>query len=402
MTADKKNLLCAVIAALLALSVFYFIYRYNYNTEEAKDVVTVGFVYDGDESTPYTANFIHAAKQLKAEYGKKVKIIERFNVPTEEAEETLKELAEKKCDIIFTNTYEYGETAKKVAESYPKIQFCAATCDNANEKPIIENYHTFMGEIYQGRYVSGLAAGAKLSEMIKDGTISSSQAIVGYVAAFPHAEVISGYTAFFLGVREQCPSAVMKVKYVNTWNSFALEEKAANDLINKGCVIISHHTNSIGTAVACEESDRELPAYHVGYNQDMSEIAPTTELISCRLDWAPYYKSAVEALLKGENIEKHLDANIHGNDASAGFDEGWVTMYDPNPAIASNNCKKIIDTAIAEISKHNAHIFKGDYKGTDPSDPSDTYDLNNEYFENKDSSAPSFHYVLDDIITIEE
>lgn len=402
MSADKKNIICSFIAALLAIGVFFGIYKIRSSGNNAKDKVTVGFIYDGDKSTPYTANFIHAAKQLKSEYGKKVKIIEMYNVPSENIEETLTELADKKCDIIFTNTYEYGNATKKFAEKHPDIQFCAATCDNANDKPVLENYHTFMGEIYQARYVSGLAAGDKLRDMIKKGTITEDKALVGYVAAYPSAEVISGYTAFFLGVREKCPSAHMKVKYVNTWNSFALEKEAAQKLIDEGCIIISHHTNSIGSAVACEESDKELPAYHVGYNQDLSEIAPTKALISCRLDWAPYYISAVGAVLNGENIEKHLDANIHGNDASAGFDEGWVTMFDVNPSLAPEGCQKMLDDAISDLKRGKIHIFQGDYKATDPSNPDDTYDLNKEYIENENSSAPSFHYVLDDVITIEE
>ena len=402
MSVEKKNLICSLIAALLAIGIFFFVYKYTSNEELAKDKVTVGFIYDGDKSTPYTANFIHAAKQLKSEYGKKVTVIEKYNVPSDNIEETIDELAKNKCDIIFTNTYEYGKATKKAAEKYPDIQFCAATCDNANEKPVLENYHTFMGEIYQGRYVCGLAAGAKLQQMIKEGIITESHALVGYVAAFPNAEIISGYTAFFLGVRKQCPSAVMKVKYVDTWNSFVLERKAAQALIDEGCVIISHHTNSIGSAIACEESEREIPVYHVGYNQDMSEIAPLSALISCKLNWAPYYISAVGAVLDGESIEKHLEANIHGNDASAGFDEEWVSMFDINPGIAPEGCEKMLEDAIKNIANGKTHIFQGDYKGTDPDDPSDTYDLNTEYIENKNSSAPSFHYVLDDVITIEK
>ena len=166
---EKKNILCAIIAAVLALSMFYGYYRFRRAIDEGKQFAKVGFIYDGDASTPYSANFIRATNKLKAEYGDKVEIIEKNNVPYESAESVIDDLAAQGCDIIFTNSYGYGETAKKMAEKYSHIEFCEATCDNANSGNELPNYHTFMGEIYQGRYISGIAAGAKLNEMINDG-----------------------------------------------------------------------------------------------------------------------------------------------------------------------------------------------------------------------------------------
>lgn len=395
---ERRNILCALIAAVLAISMFYGYYRFRLAIDEGKQFAKVGFIYDGDASTPYSANFIRATNKLKAEYGDKIEVIEKNNVPYESAGSVIDELASQGCDIIFTNSYGYGETARKMAEKYSHIEFCEATCDNS--EPELSNYHTFMGEIYQGRYISGIAAGAKLNEMIEKGEITEQQAIVGFVAAYPVAEVISGYTAFLLGVRSQCPSAVMKVKYINTWTSYSLEKEAAEQLIEEGCVIISHHSNTIASALACQNAEKPYTVYHVGYNQDMMDIAPTVALISCRIDWSEYIIGAVDAVLKKGKIEKHIKGSVHGSDASGGFKEGWVEMLELNPAIAPDGADKLIEDAISDMSSGSTHVFKGDYVGVDPNDPNDTYNLNDEYVENKERSAPTFHYVLKDVITV--
>lgn len=227
--------------------------RFSAKSSEA-DQVKVGFIYDGDAATPYSANFMRAEEALKNELGDRVTVIPIRNVSEADSEAHIRSLAEAGCDIIFTTSYGYEETAKSLAHEYPDVEFCQATGDNANTDPVLPNYHTFMGEIYEGRYISGVLAGMKLHEMISAGTISAEEAVVGYVAAFPYAEVISGYTAFFLGVRSVVPDAVMKVKYSNTWSGYAVEYQLAKELIEEGCVLISQHSDTIGPAVACEEA----------------------------------------------------------------------------------------------------------------------------------------------------
>ena len=173
---------------------------------------------------------------------------------------------------------------KKLAEKYPDIEFCMATCSNANEEPRLENYHTFMGAIYQGRYTAGVAAGMKLQELIDNGTITKEQAKIGYVAAYPYAEVISGYTAFLLGVRSVVPDAVMSVRYTNNWNDYLTEKKYAKEFIDEGCVIISQHSDTTGPATACEATDSDTPVYIVSYNESMANVAPTTYLTGCKIN----------------------------------------------------------------------------------------------------------------------
>ncbi|MBR6223046.1 MAG: BMP family ABC transporter substrate-binding protein [Lachnospiraceae bacterium] len=397
----RNDIVSIVVCAVILLGVFIFNSTVFKNSSELK-TIKVGFVYDGDESAPYTYNYIRAQKAIEANYGDNVETIVKSNISEEEGENSLKELVSEGCELIFTTSYGYGEAAKKLAEAHPEIEFCEATCDNADDKPFCSNYHTFMGEIYSGRYISGMVAGMKLKELIESGKITRDQAKIGYVAAFPYAEVISGYTAFLLGIRHIVPEAKMTVRYTNNWTDYTLEKKYAEALIEEGAVIISQHSDTIGPAVACENSSVSHPVYHVGYNDSMLDVAPTTSLISSRINWTPYMLSAVEAVLKGEKIEKVVDAKVFGNDCSAGFERNWVQMVELNTLIAAEGTEDMIEKSIEDFKKGRITVFEGDYTGTDPFDPNDKIDLKGGFVENEKSSAPTFHYVLDDVITIEE
>ena len=366
-----------------------------------KDHLIVGFIYDNDESTPYTYNFSLAKDAVEKKYGEKVDIKTCSNVLDDEMEEPLRELAEEGCDIIFFNGY--SELVPKLAPDYPDIQFCQTSYMDMNGKSVPANYHTFKGEAYQGRYVSGIAAGMKIRQMITEGVISEDQALVGFVAAFPTSEVISGYTAFILGVRSIVPEATMRVCYTQTWSSYAQEKSAAQELIDGGCVIISQHTDTIGPAIACEDHSGKNPVYFVGYNQSMSEVAPGASLVTARICWEPYVLSAVDAVMSNKTIESVVQGNIHGSDVSAGFKKGWVEMDDLNQQVAAPGTMDAMDKAIAEFKRgKNDFVFAGNYKGVNPEDPSDTIDLRTPYIENANTSYPLFDYILSDIITVEE
>ena len=387
-------LTCAVILAALVCG-FQML-----NLNGGREHLTVGFIYDNDESTPYTYNFSLAKDAVEKKYGERVDILTCSNVLDDEMEEPLRELAEQGCDIIFFNGY--SEKVIQLAPEYPNIQFCQTSYMDMSNTSVPANYHTFKGEAYQGRYVSGIAAGKKIEQMIAEGTITEDQAIVGFVAAFPTSEVISGYTAFLLGARSVVPQTVMRVSYTNTWSSYAEEKSAAQQLISDGCVILSQHTDTIGPAIACEEAAEHREVYFVGYNQSMSEVAPATSLVTARICWEPYVLSAVDAVLRDKEIESVVSGRIHGTDASAGFEFGWVEMDDLNQQVAAPGTQEAMDKTIAQF-KHGdgAFVFKGDYTGVDPSNASDTCDLRSGYTENANTSYPLFHYILNDVITIE-
>jgi len=399
----KSIYLTTIVTSLIVIMTFAAIHFITLSRDRSRETITVGFVYDGDESTPYTANFIRAQKAVERKLGDKVHVIVKSNVhDTDGGDQAVSELIAEGCDLIFTTSSGYGVAAKKYAGQYPSVQFCQATCLDANSAPVYENYHTFMGEVYEGRYISGVIAGMKLQEMIDEKMITENEAKVGYVAAYPYAEVISGYTAFFLGVRAACPSAVMDVKYTYTWSSYHIEKACADELINRGCVVLSQHSDTTGPAIACEEMYSKKSVYHVGYNSSMIDVAPTSSLVSLRINWEPYILGACEAVLANRKIEDYVEGHVHGNDIGGGFDLGWVEMLELNTIIAPKGAEEKMNELIRDFSKGKVKVFEGEYIGVDPNDPERVFDLRNGYSENREHSAPTFHYVLRDVITVVE
>ena len=396
----KRVYIITTLTCLVIMAAFIGCFRLL-NLSGGREHLKVGFIYDNDESTPYTYNFSLAKDAVEKKYGERVEIVTCSNVTDEETEEPLRELAGEGCDIIFFNGY--SEAVKRLAPEYPDVQFCQTSYMDMSDQAVPGNYHTFKGEAYQGRYVSGIAAGMKIRQMIEDGIISEEQAIIGFVAAYPTSEVISGYTAFLLGARSVVPQTVMRVSYTHTWSSYAEEKSAAQQLINDGCVILSQHTDTIGPAIACEEAMNKRPVCYVGYNQSMAEVAPGSSLVTSRICWEPYILGAVDALMMNKEIEEVVTGRIHGTDISAGFENGWVEMIDLNEQLAASGTQEAMDKAIAQFCRGDVGIvYRGDYTGTDPEDPADRIDLRNGYIENRDTSYPTFHYVLSDLITIEK
>ena len=396
----RETLITAIISVIFLL--LFAVNHIMFNSPSThNEVLKIGFIYDGDESIPYTNSFIRAQHTIEEQFGDKIQVIVQSNVSPDELEETLEELIESECSLIFTISYSHAIIAKEFAEKYPHVQFCQACGDNANEEPVLKNYHTFMGEIYQGRYISGIIAGMKLQELIDKSIISKDEAKIGYVGAYPYPEVISGYTAFLLGVLSVVPSAKMTVAYTYTWSSFSEEKNCAKRLIDEGCVIIGQHSDTIGPAVACEENF-EKNVFHVGYNQSMIDVAPMTSLVSTRINWTPYISGAVRAILNKKSIEKSIKGHVHGNDIGAGFDLGWVQMLEINSIAAAEGSERVIELTEQAFKKGKKSVFVGNYIGVNPYDEEDTYNLKKEYKENANSSAPTFSYILKDYITLEE
>ena len=395
----KRVYIATALTCLVIMAALIGVFRF-FNLTGGRTDLKIGFIYDNDESTPYTYNFSLATDALEKEFGDKIQIFTCSNVLDEEMEEPLRSLADKGCDIIFFNGY--SELVRKLAPEYPDIQFCQTSYMDMSDQTVPSNYHTFKGEAYQGRFVSGIAAGMKINQMISEGILTDDKATVGFVAAFPTPEVISGYSAFLMGVRSIAPKAVMRVHYTETWSSYALEKSAAQSLIDDGCVIISQHTDTIGPAIACEQaSENGKEVYFVGYNQSMSEVAPGTSLITSRICWEPYVISAVKAVMADKPIESVVSGRIHGTDVSAGFEKGWVEMIDLNQQVAAPGTQEAMDAAIEMF--RNGYLefaFRGNYIGVNPNDPTDTCDLHSGYIENEFTSYPTFHYYLFDIITI--
>ena len=194
----------------------------------------------------------------------------------------------------------------------------------------------------------------------------------------------------------------MRVRYIGTWCSYSKEKACARTLIDEGCVIIGQHTDTFGPAMACEEASATRRVYHVGYNQSMNDVAPMSSLVSTRINWTPYITRAVAAVLEHRTIEKVVGGRVHGNDVCAGFDEGWVEILELNDHIAARGTQNRVTRAVDAFRKGSLTVFKGNYTGVDPDNPADTCDLKQGYVENAEYSFPTFHYVLDDVVTVEQ
>ena len=395
----KKIFLPTVIICVLVLAALSFITGFWDNAPKI-NVTRVGFVYSEDESTPYTANFVKAQRALEDEYGDRVQVMVKSNVLNRESEQPMRELIRGGARILFINMD--TDIPITLAREFPDVQFCQVSLPSISMEGTPENYHTFNGEIYQARYISGIAAGMKLRQLLDSGALLPQDALVGYIGANASTEVVSGYTAFLLGVRSVAPEATMRVRYTGSWSNYAAEKEQTRELIDEGCVIIAQHVNTTAPAVACEEAvSAGKTVYHVGYHQSMMDIAPSCALVSIRTNWAPYVIQAVRAVMSGTAIENTVEAHEHGRDLSAGFESGWVELMELNKFIAAEGTQEKIDNAIEGLKKGKIRVFSGNYTGVNPLNASDTIDLNEGFTENQYSSNPSFGYILKDCITVE-
>ena len=317
-------------------------------TEDARRSVKAGLICIGDENDQgYTYNFIRgrdAATEALAAEGIDVDWVTKWNVGEDSScEDANRELAEDGCEIIIDNSFGFEEFMLKVAPEYPEIQFVSCT-NQASWQDELPNTHNAFADIYEGRYLAGVVAGMKLQEMIDSGEIAEDQAVIGYVGAFAFAEVISGYTAYFLGARSVCPSVTMKVLFVNSWSDATEEGNAAAALADQGCVMISQHSDNTSPATTAQASG----VYHTGYNNDMTGIAPEASLVSTRIDWAPYFEYAIRAVADGEAFDQ---------DWCHGMDMGAVELTALNEALAAEGTAEKLEEVEAALRDGTLQVF---------------------------------------------
>ena len=273
-------------------------------------------------------------------------IIWKYDIPEDEkAYDAAVDLAEQGCDIIFADSFGHESYIWQAASEYPDVIFCHATGTTAASAKIA-NGHNYFTKVYESRYVSGVVAGLKLKEMMDAGIVTDPY--IGYVGAFPYAEVKSGYTAFFLGVRSIVPEAHMDVTYTNSWADQTAEYDAANSLIAKGCVIISQHADTTGAPTAVEEALQSgKTVYCVGYNVDMLAAAPNAALTSAQNNWSALYTIMIESAMKGETIP---------TDISVGYADNGVMISKLGPNCAEGTAEKVTDVEKA-IADGTLHVF---------------------------------------------
>ena len=363
--------------------------------------VKIGFICLHDENSTYDLNFINGAKEACEELG--VEYMIRTNVPEgQECYDAACEMADAGCNIVFADSFGHEDFMIQAAKEFPEVQFCHATGTKAHTEGIA-NYHNAFATIYEGRYLAGIAAGMKLNEMIADGKITEEEAKIGYVGAFTYAEVISGYTSFFLGARSVCPSATMEVTFTGSWYDEIAEKEGATNLISDGCVLISQHADSMGAPTACETAG--VP--NISYNGSTVAACPNTFIVSSRIDWAPYYKYIIGCVAAGEAI----DTDWCGDLAT-----GSVVLTDVNEAAAAEGTAAAIEEAKAALENGSVHVFSSDaitvegepltsYMAdvdTDAAYTPDTEVVADGYFhESEYRSAPYFDLQIDGITLLD-
>jgi len=379
----------------------------------------------GDNSS-YDKNFIDAFKAAceakgltEDQYTIVVDILEEGNDCYEKAAQ----FADAGYKVVFADSFGHQANMIKAAKEFSDVQFCHATGtgaslsldqDASNDTPA--NFHNAFASIYEGRYLAGVAAGLKLIEMYGE-DITDAEATIGYVGAWPYAEVISGYTSFYLGVKSVVSNVTMKVKYTNSWYDEAAEKNAAIALINAGATLVSGHADSMGVPTACKEAN--VP--NVFYNGVSSE---STFVIASKINWQPYFEYMLDCVMNNKEIAKDYTGTLAtgsvqitalGQAAAAGtqakldavkaklisgelkvFDTANFTVRNAKAdTSAFSKASAITMDENGKLIAYNADIIDlGDYAG-------ETNAIENGIFtESSKRSAPYFDIIIDGITII--
>ena len=375
-------------------------------TEATADVsdMKVGFIFLHDENSTYDLNFMNAAKEACANLGfSEDQYIFRTNIPEgQECYDAACELADAGCTVIFADSFGHEDYMIQAAKEFPEVQFCHATGTRAHTEGL-SNYHNAFASIYEGRYLAGVAAGLKLNEMIAAGEFTAEEAKMGYVGAYTYAEVVSGYTSFYLGAKSVCPTVTMDVTFTGSWYDETAEKVAAYMLIDRGCKLISQHADSMGAPTACETAG--VP--NVSYNGSTVAACPNTFIVSSRINWAPYYEFVITSVMNGTEIP----ADWTGTLAT-----GSVVLTDVNEkAAAAGTADKlaevrkaledgtthVFDTATFTVGGETLTSYLADVD-TDAAYEADTEVIADGYFhESEFRSAPYFDLQIDGITLLD-
>ena len=352
-------------------------------------------------SSTYDKNFREAFEAAQKELG--FQAIIKENIGEDDAcQATAEEMAEQGCNVIFADSFGHEDYMIAAAKNYPNTYFCHATGVKAASENL-PNYFNAFASIYEGRYLAGVTAGLKLKALYGDG-ITDEQAKIGYVGAHPYAEVKSGYTSFFLGVRSVISKATMEVTFTGSWYDERLEKNAAELLITRGAKLISQHADSYGAPNACETAN--IP--NVSYNGSTLEHCPNTFLVSSKINWKPYYVHAIECFLNGGGLEK---------DYVGTFATGSVELT-PFSKNCAEGTEAYVNNVKQELLNGTRHVFDVNtftVGGQAPSEanvkphpvytfnpPEGTQFLKNGYYnESVYRSAPSFDIDIDGITLID-
>lgn len=369
--------------------------------DAAAVTVKAGFIFLHDENSSYDLNFINAAKAACEALG--VEYLFKTNIPEGEAcYDAAAELVDEGCNFIFADSFGHEPFLLQAAKEFPEVQFCHATGTQAHTAGVA-NYHNAFASIYEGRFLGGVAAGLKLNQMIEEGTITADEAKLGYIGAFPYAEVKSGYTSFFLGARYVCESVTMDVTFTNSWYDATLEKEAAIKLINNGCVVISEHADSMGAPTECEAQGVPF----VFYNGSAAADCPNTFIIASRINWAPYFEYAMTCVMNGEEIavdwtgtvatDSVVMTELNETAAAPGTAEKLAEVK----AALADGSLKVFDTATFTVNGETLTEYMADVDDMGDFVPETNAIADGFFHESEFRSAPYFDIDIDGITNLD-
>ncbi len=359
--------------------------------------VKAGLICLHDENSGYDKNFIDAFKAACEACG--VEYVIKTNIPEDQtAYDAAAELADDGCNVVFSDSYGHQQYILQAAQEFEDVQFTSCTGDMALASDV-DNYHNAFATIFQGRYLAGVAAGMKLNEMIENGDFTADEAKMGYVGAMPYAEVISGYTSFYLGAKSVCPTVTMDVVYTGSWYDETLEMEGAKSLIEGGCKLISQHADSMGAPNACQEAG--VP--NVSYNGSTQTACPDSYIISSRINWQPYFEYAISAVQKGENYDTDWTGTLATdsvvltelNEAVAA--EGTADKIAEVEAGLKDGSIKVFDTATFTLEGAAVDSYEANVVPDESFAPDTEVIADGEFSESTFRSAPYFDIIIDGI-----
>ncbi len=393
-----KKIIALVLALCLCLTAFAAM-----ADGIAKEDIKLGVITLHDEQSTYDKNFIESAKRAAENLGlSEEQLIIVSGIPeSDECRQKALDLADEGCNIIFADSFGHEDFMIEAAKEYPDVVFAHATGTKAHTEGQA-NFHNAFASIYEGRYLAGVAAGLKLNELKEAGKLKGEVPMMGYVGAFTYAEVISGYTSFYLGAKSVCPDVIMKVQFTGSWYDEMGEKAAAEALINAGADLISQHADSMGAPRACEAAG--IP--DISYNGTTVVECPNTFIVASKIDWAPYFEYLINQTIAGEEIAVDWVGTIETgsvvltevNEQAAAA--GTVDMIEKVKAELQAGTRKVFDTAAENfITKDGASLtsYLADVD-TDPAYTPETEAIADGYFhESEYRSAPYFDIQIDGI-----
>lgn len=314
-------------------------------TTVAKEDLKIGLITLHDNSSTYDKNFIDSMYRALENLGiDKTQLVLYTGIgESEDCYNKAKECVNQGCQVVFADSFGHEDYIIQAAQEFTNVHFCHATGVKAHTLKA-DNFTNAFASIYEGRFAAGVAAGMKLNEMIEAGKITKDQAIMGYIGAYTYAEVMSGYTSFYLGAKSVCPSVTMKVKFTGSWYDFDKEKASAEALIAEGCVLISQHADSLGAPEACEKAG--VP--NISYNGSTEASGPNTYIVSSKIDWTPFFEYMITCTMEGKSI---------GYDYTGTIGTGSVKLEAVNTDVAAAGTQAAIDAVIEQFKAGTLHVF---------------------------------------------